>query len=583
MALLTCAVFSCACAAPANLAVLAPSMATAAPRVNQDVARITADGVLGTAKGIFGTATGFVGAAGGLLGSGVGKVLGVAGKLCGLAGAVPTAVGKACKVASLAGPLVSGAQGLLGGSGSSLAKKALTAAGLAAVGLWAAHGAKAALHELAHVIGATTNPEVRSGWFSGPYWRVASLSFLLTLPFLFAAAIQALVRSDLGLLVSAVFGYLPLSILAVCIAQPLTALLLSASDAMSGAVNAAGSGGDTHFLAELGAYTGGLSGFAGSAFLGLLLAIVIVSAAIALTLELLAREAAVYVVLLMLPLTFAAMVWPARRVWALRTVEVLVALILAKFVIVAILTLSESAFGHLSENGVGTLMAGMTLLILAAFSPWVLIRLIPFSEVAAGIGGAIQQERSRLITHASSANAIDAMWAESRMADAEPFEQEIPATPDVQPRLPPGGGDSPGADPSGGGPSGGDPSGGRPGGGPSPGGSAPGGGPAAGDGSVATAGMPSIDGIPGGPGTGGRPRVEPGAPPDGAEPLPPDPGEPVRPEPAEPAAPNPAQPNPALGGAATTGVIDALREHAGGPDEPLVLGPDRQPSEDGPL
>ena len=55
------------------------------------------------------------------------------------------------------------------------------------------------------------------------------------------------------------------------------------------------------------------------------------------------REAAVYVIVLMLPLAFAAMVWPARRIWAIRAIELLVALILSKFAIVAVLSLGGAA------------------------------------------------------------------------------------------------------------------------------------------------------------------------------------------------------------------------------------------------
>ena len=70
------------------------------------------------------------------------------------------------------------------------------------------------------------------------------------------------------------------------------------------------------------------------------------------------REAAVYVIVLMLPLVFAAMVWPARRVWAIRAVELLVALILSKFAIVAVLALGGAALGHSVGHSVTGLLAG---------------------------------------------------------------------------------------------------------------------------------------------------------------------------------------------------------------------------------
>ena len=68
------------------------------------------------------------------------------------------------------------------------------------------------------------------------YWQIAGISAILTLPFLFAAAIQALLRSDLTLLLRATFGYLPLAMLAVSVAAPITMLLLAASDQLSAVV-----------------------------------------------------------------------------------------------------------------------------------------------------------------------------------------------------------------------------------------------------------------------------------------------------------------------------------------------------------
>ncbi len=98
-------------------------------------------------------------------------------------------------------------------------------------------GAKFALVETSKVLGSTTSPQLRSTWFSGTYWRMAGISAVLTLPFLFAAAVQALLRTDLSLLVRAAFMHLPLSVLVVSIAAPITMLLLAASDEMSAIVS----------------------------------------------------------------------------------------------------------------------------------------------------------------------------------------------------------------------------------------------------------------------------------------------------------------------------------------------------------
>jgi hypothetical protein len=275
--------------------------------------------------------------------------------------------------------------------GGSAAKTATAALGLAAIGAWVIGGAKSALHETAKVLSETTTPQLRSSWFSSTYWRVAGIAAVLTLPFLFAAAIQALIRSDLALLARATFGYLPLSMLAVGIAAPLTMLLLAASDQMSAVVSSAAGNASVHFLDRASGALGGVTFVALSPFLAFLIGVFTVGAALTLWLELLVREAAMYVIVLMLPLAFAAMVWPARRIWAVRAVELLVALILSKFAIVAVLSLGGAAMTHSVEHGsVSGVLAGGGLLLLSAFTPWVLLRLLPLTEIASEAAGSIR-------------------------------------------------------------------------------------------------------------------------------------------------------------------------------------------------
>jgi hypothetical protein len=207
-------------------------------------------------------------------------------------------------------------------------------------------------------------------------------------------------RSDLSLLVRSTFGYLPLGVLAVSIAAPLTQLLLAASDELSGLVSSASgftTAGFVHVTAiGIGAGLGTVSSF--PVFFAALLA---VAATMTLWIELLIRAAAVYVIVLMLPLFFAALVWPARRIWAVRAVELLIALILSKFAIVAVLALGGAALGHTSLPSVTQMLAGTTLVMLAAFTPWALLRLLPLHELAAGVQG-MSGAGSRGLTPASA-------------------------------------------------------------------------------------------------------------------------------------------------------------------------------------
>jgi hypothetical protein len=296
----------------------------------------------------------------------------------------PVSIGK--KLVGKVVGTIGGAAGTVVGAGA----KAVATVGLTAIAAWVAAGDRAALQETIKLIGASTSPQLLSPWFSSAYWRVAGVSALLTLPFLFAAAIQALVRSDLALLGRAAFGYLPAGMLAVGIAAPLTMLLLSASDEMSNIVSSAsGHAGET-FLGHASTLASGLSAAVGSPFLAFAVGSFTVAGSIVLWLELMVRAAAVYVIVLMLPLFFAALVWPARRMWAIRSVELLVALVLSKFVIVAVLALGGSALAHASGSGPTAFLAGLALVLMAAMAPWAMLRLLPLHEVASAAAGGLR-------------------------------------------------------------------------------------------------------------------------------------------------------------------------------------------------
>ena len=134
------------------------------------------------------------------------------------------------------------------------------------------------------------------------------------------------------------------------------------------------------------AYKNALDESSGIPLFGVFLgAIILAIGAFVLWLEMIIRDAAIYICVFFLPLTFVAMIWPATSRWARRLVELLVAIILAKFVIVAILSLATAAIAN--TNAVGgdgntfeQMIAGAALLVLAAWSPFALLRMIPMME-----------------------------------------------------------------------------------------------------------------------------------------------------------------------------------------------------------
>jgi len=308
----------------------------------------------------------------------------------------------------VAGGLLSPITGPVGGVVSDIAG---TASGFVVQGIssWVLKGTKEGLLEVANAIGAVTAPNLSSTWFSSTYWRVAALAAMLTLPFLCAAAVQAVAQADLALLTRVTFGYLPLSILAVSLAAPMTMLLLAATDQMSAVVSANAAGGSARFLDHAAEVAGGLATAAGgSPFFAVVVGLLALIAAMALAIELLVRAAAVYVVVLMLPLAFAALVWPARRVWAVRLVELLASLILSKFVIVAVLSLASAAFSH-GTPGIGELLVALSLILLSTMAPWALMRILPFTELASGAAGILRNE----LPHAQIRGAAAGMTADA--------------------------------------------------------------------------------------------------------------------------------------------------------------------------
>ena len=134
-------------------------------------------------------------------------------------------------------------------------------------------------------------------------------------------------------------------------------------------------------LSTLGAATGNPAVPLFAVFLGGLIAAI---GAFFVWVELLIRSAAIYVTVLFLPFTFVAMIWPSTAKWCRRLVELLFAVIVSKFVIVAIMALAAAGLGQSrADDAFQGVLAGTALMLLAALSPLALLRLIPLAEAAA--------------------------------------------------------------------------------------------------------------------------------------------------------------------------------------------------------
>ena len=242
-------------------------------------------------------------------------------------------------------------------------------------------GAGWLLTQLAAFIDSSTSPDLDTGWFRAAYADMALIGMLGLLPFLLLALLQALIRQDVGMMLRSAFGHVPLAAIGTAGAIVVADLLVRLTDQLSGWI-ARGLDSDlSSFATGLGGALARMSLPTGGAVAGLAAltgAALVAFAAFVIWLELLLRQAAIHVAVLFLPLGFMALVWPATAHWLRRLVQGLVAIILSKFVIVAVMALAANALDtDVADDGFGVVMSGGALLGLAALAPYVLLRLIP--------------------------------------------------------------------------------------------------------------------------------------------------------------------------------------------------------------
>jgi hypothetical protein len=307
----------------------------------------------------------------------------------------------------------SGATGAVASAASQLAGFGVGSV-LDALGSWVSAGAVWLLAQIGNVLGSTTGVDLGASWFTAHYETMAALSGVVIVPLLLLGIVQSIYRQDASMLVRSVLLNVPLAILLTAVAVELVQLGLAVTDAMSAAV-AHGAGLDTgHFMATV---TSALTGPAAAGepgvptFVVFLGGVALVLGAVMVWVELLIRAAAVYVAVLFLPLALASLAWPTISHWCRRLVDTLVALVLGKFVIVSVLSLAAGALaagtgsspsgaaGTDGGGGFGAVLGGAALLLLAAFAPWALFRLLPFLEAGAvahleGLGHRARQSAS---------------------------------------------------------------------------------------------------------------------------------------------------------------------------------------------
>jgi hypothetical protein len=246
---------------------------------------------------------------------------------------------------------------------------------------WVASGAASIVGVLGAALSSTTQPVLSGSAFGSEFDLMALLSAAMALPLVAAGAIQAIIRQEPGGLLRSVLVRLPLALLFTGISVQLVVLGLEATDQASAMVLGATGDPARRLLTGLATGLAQPGNFGLAAFGGFLVALSAAVVAFMLWLELAVRSAAIAAASLFLPLALVGLAWPATSQWARRLGETLAALVLSKLVIASVLALAAGLL--VSPKGVSSIVEGVALLAMAAFSPFALLRLVPAFEAGA--------------------------------------------------------------------------------------------------------------------------------------------------------------------------------------------------------
>ncbi len=268
----------------------------------------------------------------------------------------------------------------------------------------------------------SSSADVASVWFSGPespYAAVRAIAATMLVGFALIGVVQGLLRGDTGAMVGRIAGGLPAAVLAMVATTEVVAKLLALTDVLSAAVLAPAGDPAMEFLSGFGVAALGSAASFGSGFAVVVIGLVAVLAALALWAELLVRSALIYLLVALSPLAFAATLWPAARGMCRRLVELLLAVVVSKFVICVAIAVGVASLGGAGSAagpggaqpeavGLGTLVVGTVILCLAAFAPFVVLKLLPLAEAAV-----VAQGLSRSPVHAAHGAARNVYMVDS--------------------------------------------------------------------------------------------------------------------------------------------------------------------------
>lgn len=251
---------------------------------------------------------------------------------------------------------------------------------------------------------ATTGIDLTASWFTRNVGVIAAITLPAVVGLFVLQVITAVVRREPGGLVRAVVG-VGQALLGAALAIAITQTALLAADQICTFIAASANTTVTEAAARFLQLTW-LAGPQAGPVLQILLGLAMIAGFLLMWGVLLFRKAALMLVAVFAPIAFAGQVWDHTRVWTRRWIEVVVALVFCKVVIVVVFVVGASAFAGIgptvpgdgstpasstASGSLSDLLVGLLLLSIAVFAPWLTWRFVHWSgmEAAAVMHGAV--------------------------------------------------------------------------------------------------------------------------------------------------------------------------------------------------
>lgn len=278
-------------------------------------------------------------------------------------------------------------------------------------------------------VGAQGAVRFDSGWWTNESAvdlrnTVLMISASLMVGCLFLGALQGLLAGDTSMAVRATIVDAPLSVLGTVALAGVVGLLAAAVDAASTEVIRRTPGDVTEFAT-------GATGTATTTLVGTLAMLAFLIAALLVWVELLVRAALIYLLVAMAPLLLAVRIWPAAKAVWKRYLELLLALVVSKLVVALALAVGAAALAGKGEpvpggapaqegQSLSGLLGGAVLMALAAFAPYLVLKLVPIAE-AAVVASSVRQSASRTVmTGAMMSNQVSRLAGHTRTSGTGP-------------------------------------------------------------------------------------------------------------------------------------------------------------------